>query len=1034
MLFFILFLYFRISQSISHPMDKFKRYNNITGWIVFFISSLVYILTSEPTTSFWDCGEYISTAYKLQVGHPPGAPFFQLMGRIFSMFAFGDTSLVARMVNTMSALSSSFTVLFLFWSITHLTRKLFRESSRATMLAALGSGVVGAFAYTFSDSFWFSAVEGEVYAMSSLFTAVVFWAILKWENEAEDPRSSRWIVLIAFLIGLSIGVHLLNLLAIPAIAFVYYFKKYKTTTKGILLTGLISVFLLFLVMSVIVPGVVYLSGLAELLFVNGFGLPFHTGTLFYFALIAFLIVWGIRSSHARKRVAMNTAILCITFILIGYSSFLLLIIRSNANTPINENHPRDAISLLAYLNREQYGDWPIVHGQYYNAPVIERNDGRPVYRKDQEKGRYVITDDRERTVPVYDPRFTTIFPRMWNNTENRYIRDYETWGKIEGIPVTVGEETGEPEVIRKPTFSENLRFFWRYQLNHMYFRYFMWNFAGRQNDIQGMADRKNGNWLTGITPFDRMRLGPVDDPPESLESKARNHFYLFPLLLGIIGLLFQYRKNRKDLVVVALLFLMTGIAIVLYLNQHSPQPRERDYAYAASFYAFSIWIGMGVAAVYDRLRNLLSEDLSAFAATCLCFLLVPLIMAKEGWDDHDRSGRYTALDMAANYLNSCAPNAILFTNGDNDTFPLWYAQEVEGIRTDVRVVNLSLLNTDWYINQMRRKVYESEPVPFSLPEEKYAEGVRNYTYLLENENVKGHLDVKELMDIIIHNESRLQLRTGYGMVDYFPSKKFKLKVDRETVLGNGTVAPGLEDEVVDEVRWTINRSAIGKNHLMVLDFLAANNWERPVYFAITTGSDAYIGLEDYFQLEGLTYRLVPVNAEGSEGQAGRVNTGIMYENVMNKFLFRNLDDPGVYLDETNMRMTMNLRNNFYRLSAALLRENRIDSARQVMDRCLEVMPNETIPYNFFINPIAEGYYHAGDTAKAREVAEDLLEIYAGELDYYFRFSGEKYRGETEQNLAMLRRIIQTTSEYGDTLMNEKALDIFDHYYDRYLNE
>jgi hypothetical protein len=1023
-------------------MNNYKKLNTILGWIVFMIASAVYLITVEPTASFWDCGEYIATAYKLQVGHPPGAPLFQLLGRVFSLFAFGNEALVARMINSMSALSSSFTILFLFWSITMLVRKLALRNGEVTegkMYAILGSGVVGALAYTFTDSFWFSAVEGEVYAMSSFFTALVFWAILKWEESAEEEHSFRWIIFIAYMVGLSVGVHLLNLLAIPAIAFVYYFKKSKKIElKGMFFTLIISVFVLGLIMTGIIPWVVKLAGSFELLFVNVFGLPFNSGTIVYFLLLIGGIVWGIRYTRMHRKVILNTIIWGLTFILIGYSSFFLLIIRSNANTPIDENNPEDAISLLAYLNREQYGDWPIMHGQYFNAPVESRKDGKPVYRKDKEKGKYFILDKREGTIPVYNSDFTTIFPRMWSSSEQRYINDYKKWAKIKGIPVSAIDESGEKVTIYKPTFGENLRFFFRYQISHMYFRYFMWNFAGRQNDIQGMSDQKDGNWISGITFLDEARLGPVHKTPKSLQSKANNKFYLFPLLLGLIGLVYQFRKDRNNGIVVSLLFLFTGLAITVYLNQYSPQPRERDYAYAASFYAFAIWIGLGVFALFDIVKKKLDPKISAFLVSGILLLLVPGILASEGWDDHDRSGRYTGLAIANNYLNSCAPNAILFTNGDNDTFPLWYAQEVEGLRTDVRVVNLSLLNTEWYIEQMKRKAYDSDPVPFSLPWDQYKDGTRAFSYFFENENIKGYVDLNQLLDVLKTDPERLIMNNPrYGKLEYFPTRSFKFDVDKSKVLQNGTVAPELADLIVDEIKWKIRGGGIGKNHLMVLDLLASNNWERPVHFAITTGNSAYIGLEEYFQLEGFTYKLVPIRTpeNQTDGQTGRINTSVMFDNVMNKYEFGNMNNPKVYLDETSMRMTMNLRNNFFRLTNALIDENKPDSARMVMDRCLEVMPDESVPYNYFVMPIAEAYYEIGEIEKGNELSNRLVEIFAEQLEYYFEFSGKQaqmFDGEKQQNLGMLQGVMQTANQYGQDDIAQKASDLFEIYYQMYL--
>ncbi len=1019
-------------------MVNYKRINNILGWIVFGIASLVYILTSEPTASFWDCGEYISTAYKLQVGHPPGAPLFQMIGRFFSLFAFGDQSHVARMVNTMSALSSGFTILFLFWTLTILAKKLALKSgemTKAKMIAIFGSGIVGSLAYTFTDSFWFSAVEGEVYAMSSFFTALVFWAILKWEESSAEKDSFRWLIFIAFMMGLSIGVHLLNLLAIPAITFVYYFKKFKKPSyKGMILAFIISILILAFVMNGIIPWVVKLSGYFELLFVNVLGLPFNSGTIFYFLLLIALIYFGSRYTRKTQKVVFNTVIWAFTFILIGYSSFLMLVIRSNAHTPINENNPVDAISLLSYLNREQYGDWPIFYGQYFNAPVIGREDASPVYRKSPEKGKYIIIDDRKGTVPVYDPQFMTVFPRMWNNTESRYIKDYKTWSDMTGVKITTQDEFGETKEITKPTFSENLRFFFRYQLNFMYFRYFMWNFSGRQNDVQGMVDRKNGNWITGIPFLDEARLGPALNVPESLRNKATNKFFLLPLLLGLIGLIFHVKKDTKNFIVIGLLFIMTGLAIVVYLNQQSPQPRERDYAYAASFYAFAIWIGLGVYALYYFVSEKLEPKLSAILVSGACLLIVPVIMAEEGWDDHDRSGRYTVLAIASDYLNSCAPNAILFTNGDNDTFPLWYAQEVEGIRTDVRVINLSLLSTEWYINQLKRKVYDSDPIPFSLPWDQYKEGTHNYTYFLEKDNVKGYVELKQLFDILVNDPAKLTMQSQIGPIEYFPTKKFKITVDSAQVMSTGTLTPDQAGDMVHEITWDYKGSGITKNYLMVLDLLATNNWKRPVYFAITTGNDAYIGLDDYFQLEGLAYRFVPVKAAETDGQPGKVNTTAMYNNLINKFWFGNMDDPHVYLDETNMRMTMNLRNNFFRLANALIEEGKNDSAKIVMDRCLKVMPDKTIPYNYFTVPIVDGYYKIGDTSKANEIASRMVDIFEEQLDYYFSFKGyysKAYDYEKQQTLSMLQRLIQIANRSKQDDIVKKGSGIFEMYYQMY---
>ncbi|MFH1119942.1 MAG: DUF2723 domain-containing protein [Bacteroidota bacterium] len=1019
-------------------MNLYRRINNITGWVVFIIASTVYLLTAEPTTSFWDCGEYIATAFKLQVGHPPGAPLFQMLGRFFSLFAFGNEANVAFMVNAMSAVSSAFTILFLFWSITHLTRKLVTHGNDlhpGNILTIAGSGLVGALAYTFSDSFWFSAVEGEVYAMSSFFTAFVFWAMLKWEDAAEQPHSIRWIVLIAFMIGLSIGVHLLNLLAIPAITLVFYFKKYKPTTKGVILALIASVLLIGLIMNLIVPWIVKLAGLFELFFVNSIGLPFNIGTFIYFILIGSGIVWGLYYTRKTKKVLWNTIVLSFTFILIGYSSFFMLIIRSNANTPINENQPSNAISLLSYLNREQYGDWPLLHGPYYNAPVVDREDGNPVYKRDDASGKYVIIDTKKEMEPVYDPAFSTIFPRMWSGIEQAHEDAYKKWGKVKGIPITVAGPEGESETLIKPTFSENLRFFFSYQFQFMYMRYFMWNFAGKQNDVQGFGNDLDGNWISGINWLDEIRLGPQKNIPESMESKGRNRFFLLPLLLGLAGLLWHINRNYKDALVVALLFILTGLAIVVYLNQYAYQPRERDYAYAASFYAFAIWIGLGVAAMVQLLQKFTGKTVAAILATSLCLAAVPGIMAAEGWDDHDRSDRYTGREMARNYLESCAPDAILFTMGDNDTFPLWYAQDVEGIRTDVRVVNLSLLSADWYISQMKRKVYDSDPVPFSLTYDEFKSGTKEVIYISNDRRIQGPVDLKELFNIIHTQPKALQVNSSIGMVDYFPSNFFCVSVDSAMVVKNGTVPPEDAPYIVDTLIWKINRGMVSKSSLMVLDLLAHNNWERPVYFSTTAGESAYLGLTEYFRLEGMAYRLVPVKKPSGENSVGHINSGILYERLMNTFDYGNMEKTGVYLDETNRRMVTNLRNNFGKLAEQLLAEGKYKEAIAVCDRCLAFAPDKAVRYDFFLLPVAEVYLNAGAEKKGTDLLERLYNLYAEDLEYYFSFPKNKvtqFDNEMQQALALINRVSMVAGEFEQGVLAGKAKAELEKQYERYL--
>ncbi|MCX6286991.1 MAG: DUF2723 domain-containing protein [Bacteroidetes bacterium] len=1021
-------------------MQQYKRLNNILGWMVFVIASAVYIITSEPTMSYWDCGEYISTSYKLEVGHAPGAPLFQMIGRFFSMFAFGDVTKVARMVNTMSALSSGLTILFLFWSITMLAKKFIlrnEEMSKTKMHLIFAAALIGSLAYTFTDSFWFSAVEGEVYAMSSCFTAIVFWAMLKWEEHADESHNYRWLILIAYLMGLSIGVHMLNLLTIPAMTMIWYFKKYKNPDwKGILIALMVSLFILGLVMSVIIPGVLKFAAWFELFTVNSLKLPFNIGTIIFFVILIAAIIFGLRYSSRKLQPAWNAILLAFSFILIGYSSFFMLVIRSNADTPIDENNPENAMYLLAYLQREQYGDWPILSGQYYNAPVTEHANGSPVYTKDKKTGRYEVTDKREKVEPVYDPRFTTIFPRMWSNREARHAREYMKWGNVQGFPVQVqlGDQT---ETRMKPTFVENITFMWNYQLIHMYYRYFMWNFAGKQNDFQGMGGKIDGNWKSGIKFFDQWRLGS-QDIPKSRKNKGDNSFYFLPLFFGLLGMYLTLRKDYKSFIVIGLLFLMTGLAIVIYLNQYSPQPRERDYAFAGSFYAFAIWIGFGVIILAEKLGKWMKANLALVISFVLGLITVGL-MAEQGWDDHDRSGRYTALAMAENYLNSCAPDAILFTNGDNDTFPLWYAQEVEKIRTDVRVVNLSLLNTDWYIDQMKRKAYNSDPVPFSMTQARYRQGNHDVTYLIEDPSFKDqHVDIHQLFQIINTDDSKLKMSPGggEGFIDFFPTRKFFLPSDSAELLRSGAV-PAKFAGKIENLSWEIKREAIEKASLMVLDLLATNNWKRPVYFVVTTGQETYIGLDKYFHQEGLAYRLLPVRAGVTEGEMGDVNIPVMYNNLMNKFKFGGMSNPGVYLDETNMHMVMNIRSVYARLASALLAEGKKDSARKVIERCLDEIPDNTVPYDYFVVALADGLYKVSEMKKADEIAEKLISTSTEKLAYYFSFPDKDLKEmeiPMQESLFTLQKVGVCAKDANQEKLARLADQNLNKYYELYVNK
>jgi MFS family permease len=969
-------------------MKRYNLINTIAGWVIFSIAAVVYLSTIEPPESFWDCGEFISSSYKLEVGHPPGAPFFMIVARFFTLFAGNNPENVAKMVNSMSALASAATILFLFWTITHLARKIVfrnKDYSTGSIIAVIGAGAVGALAYTFSDSFWFSAVEGEVYASSSLFTALVFWAILKWENVADEPHANRWLVFIAYLMGLSIGVHLLNLLAIPAIVLVYYFRKYEVTRAGVIKALLVSALLLGSIIYIIIPGLVKVASFFELIFVNSFGLPYFSGTLFYFLLLIGLIVWGVYYTHTHGKMILNTAILFIAVIIIGYSSYAMLVIRSSANLPMDQNDPEDMFSLLYYLNREQYGDRPLIHGQYFNAPVLSTKEGK-AYRIPKD-GKYVKTSNRMKY--VYDDRYTTLFPRMWSS-EDEHVRSYIEWAKLNERNLFEAMVDQQGNVVRDrqgnvmydhnkskkaPTFGQNLRFFFRYQLGHMYFRYFMWNFSGRQNDIQGHSQHEitKGNWITGIPFLDEIRLGNQDKLPNSmLANKARNRYFMLPLLLGIAGLIYHYSRNRKDFWVVMVLFIMTGIAIVVYLNQYPNQPRERDYAFAGSFYAFAIWIGLGVLALYAGIQKILPDSPSALLSSVLALAAVPLIMGIENWDDHDRSGRYMARDFAYNYLNSCAPNAVLFTNGDN-----------EGIRTDVRVVNLSYLGADWYIEQMQRRAYESAPLPISMTKDKYVSGNRDITYIIDR--FKDYVNLKDLMDFVVSDDPRTKsLPNVQEKIDYIPARKFIVPVDSAKVISNGTVPPEMAGKIVKEMRWELDPSKryLVKNHLMILDMLSSFNWDRPIYYAITVSDDNYLNLEKFFQIHGLAFRIVPIeSAENMYGRGG-INTKIMFDNFVHTFKWGNINNPDVYVDENVSGMMTNFRNNFGRLALELIKENKKDSAKIVLEKCQQILPDTVLPHNIFSLALVDCYMQLGDTIQASTIRNKLMNNVFDDLDYY----------------------------------------------------
>lgn len=1075
-------------------MGKYKLINNVLGWVVFLIASTVYLMTMEPTASFWDCGEFISSAYKLEVGHPPGAPFFMLTANLFTQLA-SDPSKVAIMVNSMSALFSGLTILFLFWSITHLARKIVVEEendmSLAQIITVMGCGLVGALAYTFSDTFWFSAVEGEVYAYSSLFTAVVFWLILKWESVADQPRADRWIVLIAYLIGLSIGVHLLNLLCIPAIVLVYYYKKYPNPTmKGTVIAILISFAIVGLMMYGVVQGLVEVCGYFELLFVNVLGMPYNSGVYAFVFILGATLIWAIwetmrdEINPLRMKISfilsivllgipfigsgyliaviltvaltaylficknlniklMNTILVSLMVIVIGYSSYALILIRATADTPMNQNYPSDIFTLRTYLAREQYGKNSLIYGQTYVSEVKRENKGGtcvPVSKKGEPTWSRIIKKDKSEKDHYYISRhemeyefvdeLNTLFPRMYSS-DGRHVQAYKEWAQVKGTPVKFNR-CGEMVTVMKPTFAENLRYFFAYQLNFMYWRYFMWNFSGRQNDIQGHGEVSNGNWITGIPFIDEALVGPQEDMPyDIVNNKGHNVYYMLPLLLGIIGILYQTYAGKKGIQsfwITFFLFFMTGIAIVLYLNQTPYQPRERDYAYAGSFYAFCIWIGFGVAALAKGLRRYahLSPVVAASIATLLS-LFVPIQMAAQNWDDHDRSGRYVCRDFGANYLESCEPNAILFTNGDNDTFPLWYAQEVEGIRTDVRVCNTSYLQTDWYINQMKKQAYKSDPLPISWQPADYVQGTRDVAYLFPMTDQP--IDLKTALEFVRSNDPKFKKIPGIDQnLDFIPAQTLKMAVDSATVMAAGVIdtadIPFMKKEMMIDLK---GKDILGKQELIILDMLQTNNWKRPIYYAITVSPDQFVNLDRYFQQTGMAYKIVPMETKGTDRA---INTDKMYDNVMNKFKWGGVNTPGVYLDENVMRMCKSYRIAlFTKLAATLMVEGKNDKALNVLDKAMEVLPPENVPLDYSALSLGELYFRLGQKEKAEKIYEGIADNAMRTVNWYFRLRPiqlASVEDDLGHNLAVLQEVLRICKHF-DPEFAKRYQEEFDNY-------
>ncbi len=948
------------------------------GWLMFLVASVVYLLTLEPTGSFWDCGEFIACGYKLTVGHPPGAPFFMLLMRLFTLFAPSPEK-VGVFANAMSGIASGATILFLYWSIAHLARRWVlhnsdREMTRWEAILVVGAGVIGALTYTFTDTFWFSAVEGEVYALSSLFTAVVFWAILKWEEEADKPRCNRWIVLIAYLMGLSIGVHLLNLLVIPAIGLVFYFRRYKFTWLGLLYTLIISGVILLAVLYGVIQGLVVIASWFELLFVNGMGLPFMLGAIFFFTLLAVLLVLAVVWTKKRRYYMANLLLLCFGMLLLGYSSYAMIVIRSSAKPTLDQNGANNMFALKSYLNRDQYGSRPLITGAYFNAPLEDYADDGVVYAPRGD--RYEVVNEKSK--PVYDSQFYTLFPRMWSS-KSIHVRGYKSWVDIEGRPVRVKGRDGKTKVYNVPTFWENLQFLLRYQLGHMYWRYFMWNFSGRQNDYQGYGhDIFRGNWVSGLPFIDTPRLGPQDQLPEPYRSnKAHNTYYLLPLLLGLLGFIYHFSNRPKEAGVVLALFFMTGIAIVLYLNQAPYEPRERDYTFAASFYAFAIWIGLGLIPLAKGLGKFLKEPTGVSVAILASFFCVPVLMGQQNWDDHDRSNRYISVDFGKNMLNSVEKDGILFTYADNDTFPLWYAQEVEGFRQDVRVCNLTYLGGDWYIEEMSRKAYTGAPIPFRLDYDEYQEGVNDVVMVYDR--VGRPLPMRDAMAFVLSKDPRTKLKSPYlsgADMAFFPSDRFLIPVDTARVLS--FVNSGFKHRVLDTMEISPNARMLMKNGFAMYAFLANNDWKRQFYYSPLLPREMYWGLDPYFVEQGIVSEVLPVLHDSADLM---VDTARLYDNMMHRYSFRSISNPEVYVDETCKRMIDYYLDGFTRGARAYLQGGMKKRTQELIDRCFEVIPPKAIGWSYHWVDLIMGYYQSGAPKKGH----DALMAYANQCIDVLRF-------------------------------------------------
>lgn len=1063
---------------------NFKKWNLILGWLAFLIAFIAYSLTVEPTVSFWDAGEYILTSSKLQVGHPPGAPFFQMMGAFFSIFATDPTQ-IGLMINMMSATASAFTILFMFWSIVLLIKQVVNndnESLKEQNAAILGAAFVGSLSFAFTDSFWFNAVETEVYAMATLIMAVLFYLGLRWGNDMFSPRGNKWLILISFIVGLSFGVHFMGLLTIPAIGLIYYFKNYKTiTVKNFILANLAGIAVLLFVFKLLAPNILKYFSALEIFFVNSVGLPFNSGSIIAFVLLVGFIIFGIRYTRKKNYVNLNTALLCVTFVVVGFSSWLMLPIRANANVTVNENNPSSARELLAYYNLEQYPKTHLFYGPQFtdqyagldeNQPYV---DDKPKYEKDKAVGKYIIVNDYKDGLQNYNSKHASLLPRMWSSehAENYMMysgfldfsikTDYQMQNELRSVINDFKSAVANGEVdyedyhsflkkygryidIEKPSLLKNIYYLFDYQIGYMYWRYFMWNFTGRQDDIQGKFDL-HGNWISGFDSLDEYFLGISQDnlPSDVINNKARNTYYFLPLLMGLIGLFFLFNRDKKLFWTMLVFFLFTGIAIQVYTNVRPFEPRERDYSLVGSFYVFALWIGFGVFAIYEKLSRFSKTSLLAPIVSLVCLVAVPGILISQNWDDHDRSKRETAHAMAIQYLESCDPNAIIFTIGDNDTFPLWYAQEIEGVRRDVRVVCTSLFNVDWYIDQMKRKAYESAPIPSSLTHEQYKWGTRDY--IIKEVVTKDTLSLNQFLGFITSDDERTKYKhvlqqQGYDTsgqrnqdlnANYLPTENVRIPVDKATVLRNGIVKAKDSSLIVPYIDIKIKGAALYKNRLMMLDIIANNNWERPIYFTGGAfGDEDYIWMKDYLQLDGLVYKLVPIKTaveKNNPFDMGRIDSDKMYD-MVTKWDWGNNGDSEMYHDVETRKNSLTYRGNLARLIEALIQEDKLEKAEEIADLAMAKMPVDMFGFYTLLEPYIGAYYELEATDKARDLYMDVSRKYQESLSYYSDLSEQnqsKYIQAIYSDIERYRSLVDVTTFYESDEFIKTEMGKFNNY-------